>query len=90
MSIEKDKFICKAGMSINNVIIFIKDKEYCGEYETWSWSRGYEVNGGWKRYWVIGEDDQKHELSRAEFRAVFHQDTISDIRNIKIDRILNR
>ena len=70
--------------------VFIEGKTYVGEYETWSWSRGYEVNGGWQRYWIIGEDGEKQELSRSRFRAVFHYDDVVELRNNKLEQILNK
>ena len=62
--IVKTKFVCKTTMSevprhsksIQWQKVFIEGNTYVGEYETWSWSRGYEVNGGWKRYWSFGFD----------------------------------
>jgi hypothetical protein len=93
--IVKTKFVCKTTMSEFSrhgsdqwQEVFIEGKTYDGEYETWSWTRGYEVNGGWKRYWIVAEDGEIRELKRAGFRALFHYDDAAEIRNIKIERIL--
>jgi hypothetical protein len=92
--IVKTKFVCKTTMSETSrgqyQEVFVKEKTYDGEYETWSWSRGYEVNGGWKRYWVVAEDGEMRELPRARFKSVFHYDDAAEIRNIKIERILKK
>ena len=95
--IVKTKFVCKATMSEVSRHgsgqwrkVFIAGQTYSGEYETWSWSRGYEVNGGWKRYWIIGEDGEMRELPRARFRAIFHYDDVVELRNIKLEKILNK
>ena len=94
--IFKTKFVCKTTMSevprhsksSQWQEVFIEGKTYVGEYETWSWTRGYEVNRGWKRYWIVAEDGEVRELPRARFRALFHYDDAAEIRNIKIERIL--
>ena len=95
--IVKTKFVCKTTMSTAPKYgnqgwtpVFIEGKTYVGEYQTWSWPKGYEVNGGWKRYWIIGEDGEKQELPRARFRAVFHYDDVVELRNNKIEQILNK
>ena len=95
--IVKTKFVCKTTMSEVSrhgsgqwQEVFIEGNTYVGEYETWSWSRGYEVNGGWKRYWIIGEDGEMRELPRARFRAIFHYDDVVELRNIKLEKILNK
>lgn len=95
--IVKTKFVCKTTMSTATKYgnqgwtpVFIEGKTYVGEYQTWSWSRGYEVNGGWKRYWIIGEDGEKQELPRVRFRAVFHYDDVVELRNNKLEQILNK
>lgn len=96
--IVKTKFVCKTTMSevprhsksSQWQEVFIEGNTYVGEYETWSWSRGYEVNGGWKRYWIIGEDGEMRELPRARFRAIFHYDDVVELRNIKLEKILNK
>ena len=79
--IVKTKFVCRTTMSELSrhgpgqyQEVFIEGNTYDGEYETWSWSRGYELNRGWKRYWVVAEDGEIRELPRARFRAVFHYD----------------
>ena len=95
--IVKTKFVCKTTMSEVSRYgsgqwrkVFIEGNTYDGEYETWSWARGYEVNGGWKRYWIIDHYGEKHELPRARFRAVFHYDDLVELRNNKIERILKK
>jgi hypothetical protein len=95
--IVKTKFVCKTTMSEvprhggdQWREVFIEGNTYDGEYETWSWARGYEVNGGWKRYWIVAEDGEMRELQRARFRAVFHYDDVVELRNNKIERILNK
>ena len=96
--IVKTKFVCKATMSevprhsksSQWQEVFIEGNTYVGEYETWSWSRGYEVNGGWKRYWIVGEDGEMRELQRARFRAIFHYDDVVELRNNKLEQILNK
>lgn len=93
--IVKTKFVCKTTMSEASRHdssqwrqVFIEGKTYDGEYETWSWSRGYEVNRGWKRYWIVAEDGEMRELQRARFRAIFHYDDLVELRNNKIEQIL--
>ena len=95
--IVKTKFVCKTTMSEASrhgpgqyQEVFVEGKTYDGEYEKWSWSRGYEVNRGWKRYWVVAEDGEMRELQRARFRAIFHYDDVVELRNNKIERILNK
>ena len=96
--IVKTEFVCKATMSemprhsksSQWQEVFIEGKTYAGEHEKWAWSRGYEVNGGWKRYWIVGEDGEMRELPRARFRAIFHYDHAAELRNIKLEKILNK
>jgi len=92
--IHKEKWKCKSGSQTSSGIgipwkhRFIKGKWYDGEYETWSWEDGYRVNNGWRRYWAVNEEGVKEELSKAEFRIIFHYD-IDEIRDAKIDEIIN-
>lgn len=51
--------------------------------------QGYELNGGWRRYWVIGEDVQKGEMPRPYMIATFIID-VDELRDAKIDEILNK
>ncbi len=96
--IVKTKFLCKNGMQTGKgkgkdfsenfwVDKFIEGKWYDGEYETWSFDQGYEINGGWRRYWVINESGVKEELSRARFRVIFETET-QQLRDRKIEDIL--
>ncbi len=94
--IIKTKFLCKSGSrtaprgpfdSVNWKDRFIEGKWYDGEYETWSFDQGYEINGGWRRYWVINESGVKEELSRARFRVIFETET-QQLRDSKIEDIL--
>ena len=94
--IIKTKFLCKTDFSVSPRLenakftpIFISNKWYDGEYETWGFQQGYELNGGWRRYWVIGEDGQKREMSRPYMRATFIID-VDELRDAKIDEILNK
>jgi hypothetical protein len=66
---------------------FIKGKWYDGEYETWRYERGYEINGGWRKYWVINEKGEKEEIHRAHMNAIFETD-IEKLRDNKINEIL--
>lgn len=94
--IVKAWFLCKTTMSEAPrhgggwSPVFVEGKTYEGEYETWSWKDGYKCNGGWRRYWVVREDGEKQEMNRAHFRAVFHADDISEMRNNKIEEILKK
>ena len=78
----KTKFLCKRGSQISpngrlgiakSQIVwkdrFIEGKWYDGEYETWSFERGYEMNDGWRKYWVVNEMGKKEEVSRANFKV---------------------
>ena len=97
--IIKTKFLCKngsrtaprGGFSLNQVTKwtdrFIEDKWYDGEYETWSFDDGYRINGGWRRYWVINEQGEKEEISRAKFRVIFETET-QQLRDKKIEDLL--
>lgn len=97
----KTKFLCKKGSQISpngrlgiprDQILwkdrFIEGKWYDGEYETWSFERGYEMNDGWRKYWVVNEMGRKEEVSRIEMRAIFEMD-IQKMRDNKIDQIIN-
>ena len=95
--IIKTKFLCKTTMSEVSRHgsgqwrkVFIAGQTYSGEYQTWSWPKGYEVNGGWKRYWIIDHYGEKQELTRARFRAIFHYDDVVELRNNKLEKILNK
>ena len=94
--IVKTKFLCKSGSQISprsghNQIKwkdrFIEGKWYDGEYEIWSFEKGYELNGGWRRYWVVNEMGIKEVINKAEMKAIFEFD-IEKIRDNKIDQIL--
>ncbi len=67
---------------------FIEGKWYDGEYETWSFDKGYEMNDGWRKYWVVNEMGKKEEISRIEMKAIFEID-IKKLRDNKIDQIIN-
>ena len=90
----KTKFKCKSGSRTSNkhpikwVDRFIEEKWYDGEYETWSFEQGYDVNGGWRRYWVISEQGIKEEIPRAHMRIIF-ETNLDSIRDAKIDMIIN-
>ena len=98
MKIIKTRFLCKSGSrtaprsssldKIKWTDRFIEGKWYDGEYETWSFDRGYEINGGWRRYWVINESGEKEEITRVHMRAIFEMN-IQELRDNKIDQILN-
>ena len=94
--IIKTKFLCKNGSrtaprgpfdSIKWKDRFIEGKWYDGEYETWSFDRGYEINGGWRRYWVINESGEKEEIPKAHMKAIFEFD-IQQLREEKLNNIL--
>lgn len=96
--IIKTKFLCRHGSrtaprgpldSIKWEDRFIEGKWYDGEYETWSFDQGYEINGGWRRYWVINESGVKEELSRARFRVIFETET-QQLRDRKIEDLLKK
>ena len=97
----KTKFLCKKGSQISpngrlgiskSQIVwkdrFIEGKWYDGEYETWSFDKGYEMNDGWRKYWVVNEMGKKEEVSRIEMKAIFEMD-IQKMRDNKIDQIIN-
>jgi uncharacterized protein (DUF2267 family) len=89
--IIKTKFLCKTDCSLidtNQTPLFIKGKWYDGEYETWSFSEGYEINGGWRNYFVVNENGVKQRLSRARFRAIF-ETCNQHLRDKKIEDILS-
>lgn len=92
--IHKEKWKCKCGSQTSSGMgspwkdRFIKGKWYDGEYETWSWEDGYRLNGGWRRYWAVNEEGVREEISKAEFKIIFHYD-IDEIRDAKIDKILD-
>jgi hypothetical protein len=77
--IVKAKFYCKLNLDYSFTKydvegrIFIKDKIYEGEYETWSWSDGYRLNNGWKKYWIFDENGMKRVLSRNRFNMFFQE-----------------
>ena len=94
--IIKTKFLCKNGNrtaprgpldSIKWEDRFIEGKWYDGEYEVWSFDQGYEINGGWRRYWVINEKGVKEEISRARFKVIFETET-QQLRDKKIEDLL--
>jgi hypothetical protein len=98
MKIVKTKFLCKnssqsyprRGLSLSNIKWedrFIEGRWYDGEYETWNYQRGYEINGGWRKYWVINEKGEKEEIHRAHMNAIFETD-IEKLRDNKINEIL--
>jgi hypothetical protein len=62
---------------------FIKGKIYDGEYEIYSQSEGYRLNGGWSRYWVIDEMGKKVEVDRVRFKILFEE-----LREHNLDSIL--
>ena len=81
MEIVKTKFLCKNSSQIvtKGLPMYVKDrfiegKWYDGEYETWRYERGYEINGGWRKYWVINEKGEKEEIHRAHMNAIFETD----------------
>ena len=95
--IVQTKFLCKTGSrtaprgpldGIKWQDRFIEDKWYDGEYETWSLQL-FELNNGWRRYWVINEKGQKEEISKAHIRAIFEFD-IQQLREEKIKEILKK
>ena len=49
----------------------------------------FELNNGWRRYWVINEKGQKEEISKAHIRAIFEFD-IQQLREEKIKEILKK
>ena len=65
MEIIDKKFFCKNTKSgytdfpNGKFDIFTEGKWYDGEYEVWNYERGYEINGGWRKYWVINEKVEK-------------------------------
>lgn len=98
MKIVRTKFLCKnssqtyprRGLSLSNIKWqdrFIEGRWYDGEYETWNYQRGYEINGGWRRYWVINESGEKEEIHRAHMNAIFEMN-IEELRDNKINEIL--
>ena len=97
MKIVKTKFLCKSTTSRSSgrssklfdtdIVTFEEGKWYDGEYETWSWEDGYRCNDGWRKYWVINEQDVKEEIQRAWFKIMFEYD-IEKIRDEKINEIL--
>ena len=98
MKIVKTKFLCKnssqsyprRGLSLSNIKWedrFIEGKWYDGEYEVWNYERGYEINGGWRRYWVVNEMGIKEEIHRAHMNAIFEMN-IEELRDNKINEIL--
>jgi hypothetical protein len=102
MKIVKTKFLCKnssqsyprRGLFSKTVESnikwqdrFIEGRWYDGEYETWNYQRGYEINGGWRRYWVINESGEKEEIHRAHMNAIFEMN-IEELRDNKINEIL--
>ena len=96
-TIVKTKFLCKSGSrtapraplgSIKWEDRFIEGKWYDGEYETWSLQL-FELNNGWRRYWVINEKGQKEEISKAHIRAIFEFD-IQQLREEKIKESIRR
>ena len=96
MEIVKTKFLCKNSSQIvtKGLPMYVKDrfiegKWYDGEYETWRYGRGYEINGGWRKYWVINEKGEKEEIHRAHMNAIFETD-IEKLRDNKINEILKK
>lgn len=97
MKLVKTKFLCKStsqsapkGIQLLNLQWkdrFIQGRWYDGEYEAWNYDRGYEINGGWKRYWVINESGEKEEIHRAHMNAIFEMN-IQELRDNKINEIL--
>lgn len=98
--IVKTKFLCKNGsqtspngrfgISRDQILWedrFIEGKWYDGEYETWSFDSGYELNNGWRRYWVVNEMGVKEEIPKAHMRSIFEFD-IKELRDNKIDQII--
>jgi hypothetical protein len=97
--IVKSKFLCKNGSKLGSgraqqydwVERFIEGKLYDGEYETWSWESGYELNGGWRNYWVINEQGKKEKISRNIMRVLFHLEKCECeicVRDKKIENII--
>ena len=66
---------------------FIRDKWYTVFYETWTFTDGYRLNGGWLNYWAINESGRKEKLSKVEARVIFYHDK-DEQRNIKIEEII--
>jgi hypothetical protein len=105
MKIIKTKFLCKnssqsgrkSSLTIPDLSLFnrqcedrfIKGKWYDGEYETWNYDRGYEINGGWRRYWVINEKEEKEEIHRFHMNVIFEMD-LENLRDNKINEILKK
>lgn len=93
-NIVKTKFLCKNGSrtapralaSIKWKDRFIEGKWYDGEYETWS-EQLYRLNGGWRIYWVVNEQGEKEEISRAHMNAIFQLD-VEELRDEKINVII--
>lgn len=70
------------------VMRFIKDKWYKVEYQTWSTSESYKLNGNLhRRYWVIDETGSKNEISKAFLKLTFEFD-INKLREEKLKQIL--
>jgi len=99
--IIKAKFLCKNGsqispngrLGISRQQIqwqdrFIEGKWYDGEYETWGFQSGYELNGGWRRYWVVNEMGEKEHIPKAHMKAIFEFD-IQKLRDNKIEQIID-
>lgn len=98
--IVKTKFLCKSGVrkangrgyslsskvKLNWESVFIKGKWYDGEYEVWS-KQLFELNGGWKRYWVVDEQGVREEMNRIKMSTIF-QLNIEELRDEKINEIL--
>ena len=96
--IIKTKFLCKTGCKtapsrgysgkhkLNWTDLFIEGKWYDGEYETWS-QQLYELNNGWRTYWVVNEKGEKEEMNRIKMSTIFQLD-IEELRDNKIEEIL--
>ena len=94
-TIVKTKFLCKSGSrtapraplgSIKWEDRFIEGKWQDGESETWSLQL-FELNNGWRRYWVINEQGEKEEISRPMFKVLFETDT-QQLRDKKIEDLI--
>ncbi len=90
MNIVKTKFLCKSDCKVydgsTSSYRFINGKWYDGE---WSSDDGYRINNGWRRYWVIDQNLNKQNISKAKIKLIFETD-IQNIRDSKIDIINNQ
>lgn len=92
----KTKWLCKNSSQVLEGRTwksrFEKDRWYDGEYETWetkhtSEEKMFRMNGGWRKYWAVNESGEKEELSKSEWKIIFHSN--EELRDYKIDSILD-